>query len=98
MITKFLKISLALSISSSICFAQRTQTKRLTSNHIIPKPLSVNASQGTFELKANTTFYYTKDALAPIGVFTALLKSSTGINFKATPLKNEKGRKVVKLL
>jgi len=90
MITKFLKISLALSISYSICFAQRPQTKRLTSNHIIPKPLSVNASQGTFELKPNTTFYYTKDALAPIGVFTALLKSSTGINFKATPLKNEK--------
>jgi hexosaminidase len=90
MITRSLNISLALAIVSSACTAQIASESNLTLNHIIPKPLSISRADGKFELKSNTTFYYTKDALTPIGVFTTLLKNSTGINFKTAPLNGER--------
>lgn len=90
MITRFLKFSVVLTMAGSLCNAQVTYKNNLLLNNIIPKPLSISRADGAFELKANTTFYYTKDALAPIGLFTALLKNSTGINFKTAPLKQEK--------
>ncbi|GAA4197154.1 beta-N-acetylhexosaminidase [Pedobacter jeongneungensis] len=90
MITKILKISLLLSISFSVCFSQEVKPGNLSLNHIIPKPLSVIAAQGKFELKPGTTFYYSKDAWAPTGVFTALLKKSTGLNFRTAALIEEK--------
>jgi hexosaminidase len=90
MITRSLNISLALAIVSSACTAQVVSESNLTLNHIIPKPLSISRADGKFELKSNTTFYYTKNALTPIGVFTTLLKNSTGINFKTAPLNGEK--------
>lgn len=81
---------MVLAIVSSTCTAQVVFKSNLALNNIIPKPLSISRADGKFELKSNTTFYYSKDALAPIGVFTELLKNSTGIKFKTVPLKQEK--------
>ncbi|RBQ10146.1 beta-N-acetylglucosaminidase [Pedobacter miscanthi] len=77
-------------MAGSLCDAQETYKDNLLLNNVIPKPLSINRADGRFELKPTTTFYYTKDAQVPIGVFTELLKGSTGINFKTAPLKQEK--------
>jgi hexosaminidase len=77
-------------MAGSLCNAQVTYKNNLLQNNIIPKPLSISRADGRFELKPNTIIYYSKDALAPIGVFTTLLKSSTGINFKTAALKQEK--------
>ena len=88
--TKTLKMILAFSFAASTSFSQTNHPTRLDLNSVIPKPLSVITASGKFEFNPTTAIYYHKDALAPIGVFTALLKSSTGLTFKPTQLTNQK--------
>jgi len=88
--TKILKMMLVLAFSTSISFAQTTNTGNLTLNSIIPKPLSVTTSAGKFEFKATTPVYYQPKAQAPLSVFTAQLASSTGVKTKISPLMDQK--------
>jgi len=81
---------MALAMASSLCFSQEKQLNSLTLNQIIPKPLSVSDARGKFQIKANTPIYYHAAAIAPIGVFTGLLKNSTGHRFKTSQLTDQK--------
>jgi len=86
--TKILKMMMALSMTASISSAQ-TSKSNLSLNRITPKPLAVTAYAGKFDLTPTTPIYYHPKALAPIGVFTALLATSTGIKNKTLPLQNQ---------
>ncbi|MNK64813.1 Beta-hexosaminidase [compost metagenome] len=86
---KILKMILALTLSASISFPQTTKSQDLSSNGVIPKPLSVTPSAGKFEFKPTTPIYYQGQAQTAIDLFVSLLAGSTGINTKTLPLKNQ---------
>jgi len=79
----------ALTLSASISFSQTTKSQDLSSNGIIPKPLSVTPSAGKFEFKPTTPIYYQGQAQTAINLFVSLLAGSTGINTKTLPLQNQ---------
>ncbi|WP_052266015.1 family 20 glycosylhydrolase [Pedobacter kyungheensis] len=87
--TKILKMMLALTLSTSIGFAQTSKSGNLALNSIIPKPLSVSAHTGKFEFKPTTPIYYQPQAQAPISVFIGQLAGSTGVKAKTLPLTNQ---------
>ena len=71
---KVFRLSIVILLLQTLCFAQQSTIS------IIPKPVSLTAGEGFFNLTKNTKIYSNKNSLPIASFFNALTKQSTGYN------------------